>query len=218
MTEQMENITNAGPHIIRIQWDDEILLGYLREIGIPSTIAKFNPATDSESEEWMSKLRSVRSALQYTSIVGCLGIRGTGKTTFMHSLIRSQIITAKTADRLCSVHDVAKYCTLAEMVIQSRAVFTDNTMSENDFVNLYMRPDFLVIDQIETAKHSDYELNILEIILMKRFNWEKKTILGANNKIDDFVKIVGQNIYSRMLSDGIIVDFSKLPCFREKIR
>ena len=63
---------------------------------------------------------------------------------------------------------------------------------ENDVIQPLIEIDVLVIDELGKAKSNDWELNILDQIISKRYNASRQTLITTNYVSEDIAKDLGE--------------------------
>lgn len=154
--------------------------------------------------EQMSRQKKLVDCLRNGRPVVMYGNNGTGKTMLAFCAIRQQLMLGKDA----------VYTTLTDVVDGIKNCFSAN-INPIRVVDQYVKPDYLVIDEIDKGYGTETEfLNIFRIV-NGRYNEKKSTVLISNASKDDVIKVVGQGAFDRIAEDGVVA-FMDWPSYRGK--
>ena len=144
---------------------------------------------------FISRLTGARGSKRILSAL--IGPRGTGKTQLAVDVMQGY--ARRTA---LSV----KYVKLFGMALEIKESFDSKTVSERDVILKYSKPHFLVIDEIHEKLDSDWARSIFTHLIDLRYDDMKSTIMIGNVEVDEFEKIVGASVYSRLKETGGVVN------------
>jgi len=120
----------------------------------------------------------------------------------------------------CGTGKTHLVCALANHIIQSggagvvyRAVYDvvksvkstwarDSQMSEAEAINNFVKPDFLIIDEVGVQFGSEAERLILFEILNRRYENVKPTIIVSNLDDEELTKCLGERVIDRLKEGG----------------
>lgn len=179
---------------------------YLREEGIPqhyySTSFETFKGNDPLIEECMNYARKAIGGLLLSGPTGC------GKTHLAISCLRV---------RLEHGIDYEYFQSLPELMLEVKNTFhSDSQWSELDVINKYRYYQLLVLDDLGSEYVSDYTINLLYVLLERRINDGKPTIVTTNLTLPEIEIKYNPRIASR-LSLFKIIEIKGMPDYR-KIR
>ena len=126
-----------------------------------------------------------------------LGKAGVGKS----------ITAVKLARRLCFENVLTpafKNC--AELMMEIRATFRDKCdRTEEYIIQEISRVPLLILDDLAAEKVSDYSVSTLYIILNRRGEQDKPTIITSNLSIKEIAETMGDRIANRLVRYGKVV-------------
>lgn len=124
-------------------------------------------------------------------LVVLVGDNGTGKTQLAVEQLRHQVwLQSRTG----------LYVVFMTIVLDLQDSFASN--SRRDIVDLYLRPDLLVIDEIDNRGETGFEDRTLRHIIDQRYAKCKDTILISNMSREEFLESLGPANRSRMVETG----------------
>lgn len=180
---EIEDKSRAIPSL----WND-----FVRQIG-PRHAGK----VENKNAAWAGVLNDVVEKVGTGFIVGLVGPRGTGKTQLSAFAARAFI------ERMIGE---AVYVTLNGLLVEVRGSFDkDSKTSEQAIVRRYSTIPFLIVDELQEAKDSEFTSQTFTSIMDARYRNKKDTILISNLETDAFSKAVGSSVASRMQECGGIV-------------
>ena len=160
----------------------------------PARQAEFTP---TESGEWGEALEDCRRlVLGSSGMVAITGERGTGKTQIAVEIMKQWTAVGKSA----------LFTNALDFFIEIKGCYRKDGASERDVINSFRKPALLVIDEIGKRGETDWENNMLFLLLNHRYNDMKATILIDNNSAADFTRSIGPSIASRMQECGGIIE------------
>ncbi len=172
-----------------------------------------------QHKNWSESFDDAARVIQNAGILVLLGDRGNGKTQMAVELIR----------KVCREHTIgleyftygfnkpnfAKYVRGREIGMKLREAYdNNNTMSEQQAIDIFVQPHLLVIDECQERPDKDFEMRSLTLIIDKRYASCKPTVMVANCTPKQFTDIVGSSIADRIKEGGAYINF-KWPSFRE---
>lgn len=170
--------------------------------------ASFETYQTSASEERVNKQQALRYAEEYKQgqqfNLWFYGKPGVGKSHLAMSMLKE----LNSLDTSCLFIDID------EMLRKIRASFkTDNGYSEDYFIDLLTKVDFLVLDDLgaETGNidsdkiASDYTSKVLRAVVNGR--QDKSTIITTNLASDKLLKMYDPKLISRMMKNVKVIKF-----------
>lgn len=116
------------------------------------------------------------------------GDTGTGKTHSLHALAKGKGVVDNFTILLCEFRDYMQKGYYFEKIRE------------------YTNQDYLFIDDIGAEKTSDFVIEFLYILINKRYENMKRTVLATNLSISDFQERYGDRIVSRLMEMCIFVE------------
>lgn len=92
-----------------------------------------------------------------------------------------------------------------------RTYHDESKMQEHEVLARYRKADFLVLDEAQERKESDWENMILTNLVDKRYDALKPTVIITNLKLDALDAALGPSIIRRATETGGIVDCNWKP-------
>lgn len=163
---------------------------------------------DSKSKEWTKIYEATKGRIDTDAILAFLGQRGCGKTQMGSCLI----------GYCCqSLERPAKYAKASDIFTEIRGAMKDKETSESASIKKYVAPYLLVIDAYELrTPDSDFEARMITLLIDKRYDDLKPTIIISNDSPELFERQIGASVSSRIVHTGGIVEFKNIPSFREQ--
>jgi DNA replication protein DnaC len=124
------------------------------------------------------------------SMIFC-GNPGTGKTHLACGIANAAIQAGHTA----------LYTTAYDAILSVKETWRGNG-SEREAVNLFTRPDLLVLDEVGVQFGTDAERQIMFRIINRRYEEMRPTIMVSNLMLEDLREMVGDRILDRFKEDG----------------
>lgn len=162
------------------------------DLRIPDRLRHFSVA-DSRCEGWSQQFERLKGMSGRGYVAGLLGACGTGKSQLGASLCkyaswRGQKATMLEAMELCdSVKDSFGTSDAKQVVFQ------------------FHRPGILVIDEVNTGL-SEYDIRLIQRIVSRRYDTARQdTILISNETPEEFCRLVGDRVVSRINDTGELV-------------
>jgi DNA replication protein DnaC len=116
------------------------------------------------------------------------GDTGTGKTHSLYALSKGKGVVDNFVTLLCEFRDYMQKGLYFEKI--------------KDFTN----QEYVFIDDIGAEKTSDFVIEFLYILVNKRYENMKRTVLATNLSIDDFQEKYGDRIASRLAEMCVFVE------------
>ncbi len=158
-------------------------------------------------EAWAKQWYDYQSVIGGYGIRLFLGDRGNGKTQMAVEMIRLN----------CRAGKSAMYLRCREIGMKLREAFKDkNPLTEEQAINIFIKPHLLVIDECQERMETDFERRSLTLILDKRYGKLRPTILIANCRASAMLKLLGPSTFDRIGECGGVVKFT-WPSLREAI-
>lgn len=130
-----------------------------------------------------------------------LGDCGTGKSVTAAELIEH---TARNSGR------VPFWANVPEMLLKIRSTFDkDSDDSEEKLIRDYSRKELLCLDDLAAEKVSDYTVSTLYLVVNKRGEYARPTIITSNLSLDGIAQRLDDRIASRLFRYGRIVTLTK---------
>jgi hypothetical protein len=169
---------------------DEILLGG----GAPRLFLK---ARITDFSERAAKLADVSGGLFLT------GGRGNGKTRLAVALMREHLKKVKVTEVCGTTPIIPKtslpiFVAVPELLLSLRESYSRNDTSEGEIISKYTEGSLLVLDDLGAEKSTEWSINILYIIIDRRYRDEKKTIITSNLSLDELADKLDDRIASRI--------------------
>jgi DNA replication protein DnaC len=150
---------------------------------------------EASPKEWVKARDGVIGKLGSGFVIALLGKRGPGKTQ-----IAEQAIAASAA-----VGWSPLYVRAMTFFLALRATFSDGT-AEEDVIERYRIPRFLVIDEMHIRGETRWEDNALDHLVDVRYGDRTDTLFVANLKPKAFTASIGESIADRIRETGGIVE------------
>lgn len=164
----------------------------LIDLRIPDRLRQFS-VTDSRCEGWSQQFERLKAMSCRGYVAGLLGACGTGKSQLGASLCKyaawcGQKATMMEAMELCdSVKDSFGSSDARQVMYQ------------------FHRPGILVIDEVNTGL-SEYDIRLIQRIVSRRYDTARQdTILISNETPEEFCRLVGDRVISRINDTGELV-------------
>ena len=178
--------------------------------GIPIRHAGFKSA-DSKSQEWTAVYKAVCKIAGCGGIVALCGGRGVGKTQLGVCLVNLVIRQPDPNDKYRRL--TGQYIKAYDFFLRVREAMKTPGDSERTAVNEFIRPYMLVIDALEVSKGTDYEYQLLDHVIDKRYDNERPTLIISNDTPEVISQRLGPSIIDRMRDAGGILTLN-IPSFR----
>jgi DNA replication protein DnaC len=103
-------------------------------------------------------------------------------------------------------HEVPLWINSAELMLKIRSSFKDESLTEESVIKKYSDAELLVIDDLASEKVSDYSTSTLYLIINRRGEQNKKTIITGNFKdVNNIMQELGDRIANRIVRYGKVV-------------
>lgn len=148
---------------------------------------KYKEATTDNLSEEIKEV--IKKAIEENKGIFIYGDTGVGKTYAMHALANNKR---------------AKVLNFVELLVQFRDHIQNGCYFSRitDLVN----EDYLFIDDIGAEKLSDFVVEFLYLVINKRYENEKRTVLSTNLSLEDFSKRYGDRLLSRVAEMCVIYE------------
>lgn len=93
--------------------------------------------------------------------------------------------------------ELFRYYSVPELLIEIRGTF-DTKESLEEFLGRFDRYEYLILDDLGVEKISEWVLEILYIIINRRYNNMQKVIITSNKSIKEISQALGDRIASRL--------------------
>lgn len=131
------------------------------------------------------------------AIVALIGPRGRGKTAIACGAAMDAVRMRRTA-RVASV---------VKFYMDLKGTFKDDTRrTEDEVIEVYARPDLLVLDQMHRKPERDWHTTLLEELIDRRYSELRGTILVSNHRRDALEASLAETIMDRLGERGCIVE------------
>ena len=152
---------------------------------------------------WTHALVEACKVIDGRGMVALLGERGSGKTQLAVELIKRHCLEGRSAN----------YFHVRQVGMLLREAYRNDKVTETDAFNRFLRPDLLVIDEVQDQPDKDFEQRSISLILDARYRAIKPTILIGNMSEKVLMSQMGQSVADRFQEGGQIVVFD-WPSFR----
>ncbi len=109
------------------------------------------------------------------------------------------------------------FITIPDLLLKIRDTFhSDGTssMTEKELIEQYCEVGFLVLDDLGAEKSTEYSITTLYLIINRRINDEKKTVITTNLSMQQISESLGDRVASRL--SGMNVVKITMPDYRKK--
>jgi DNA replication protein DnaC len=159
------------------------------------TLDNFRVINGTDSGKVLSTMLTYAADMQQVvstgrSMIFC-GNPGTGKTHLACGIANAAIQAGYTA----------LYSTAYDAILSVKETWRGNG-SEREAVNLFTRPDLLVLDEVGVQFGTDAERQIMFRIINRRYEEMRPTIMVSNLMLNDLREMVGDRILDRFKEDG----------------
>lgn len=164
---------------------------------------------------WENTYDRIFDAIGKGSVSVLIGPRGTGKTQL--AVVISENVEHRLHQRRGAFDQArTRYTTAVELFMTIKETYGDNAQrSEKAAIDLFVKPDLLVIDEVQERAGTEWENRLLVNIVDRRYAAMKDTILVGNLKPEDVQRELGTSIASRAQETGGIY-VADWPSFRAK--
>lgn len=166
------------------------------DAGMPQRLQDFSVAMSSNAK-WSKLFETLRSKVGTGFVAGFVGACGTGKSQMAVSLCKyvihrqQQPLLIEAGDLCANVKDT----------------FGTEETSKSVFVK-FMRPAILAVDEVNGGM-SEFDTKLIQRIVSRRYDTNQMdTILISNETAEEFAKIVGDRVMSRINETGGVCDFN----------
>lgn len=154
---------------------------------------------------WGNRLAVLSSKLGQGFTHALIGINGTGKSQMGVALIAEAIDQGMPS----------RFIHAPELMDSIKDVYrADDGSTVQDQLKRYFMPKLLVIDEVNTTSMTEADIRYLHRIVCRRYDDMTDTLLISNDKKQDFQKLVGDRVVSRMIETGGIIE-ANWPSFRK---
>lgn len=156
-----------------------------------------NRPIDYSVKEWADCLGRIEKRLGTGFLIALIGPRGPGKTQMAVELMRKATLRLKSA----------RYCTAMDFFMDLKSCWRDSSRySEEEVMEKYRKPSFLVVDESHERGETQWEDRILVNLIDSRYRDEKDTLLISNLVEQQFRESMGKSIYSRLVETGGVIE------------
>lgn len=171
-----------------------------RLVGIPS---RYRKATLDEFNKKMGDFGKARISLFVT------GTRGIGKTHFLCACLENEIINQedKTAF-LSGQKKPAFFLPVPEFMLELKDTYNPgSSWTEKQVIDKYSKIPVLAIDDLGAEKVTDWSIQILYLLIDRRYRNEKTTLITSNLSLSEISELVCDRIASRIAEMCHIINF-----------
>jgi Cdc6-like AAA superfamily ATPase len=173
--------------------------GLLAAANIPKRHSWIVPRTEDErSKLWWTAADKLLARVGGGCLVALLGPRGTGKTQAAVGAIGYGAKAQRTA----------LYAKAFDVFLDVRATYARQDQAERDALEKYIRPDILVLDEIQQRGETVWEDRILAYLIDRRYDAMVDTILIGNLTPDALADSLDPSIVDRLRETGGILEFN----------
>mgnify|MGYP000529477501 FL=1 len=136
-------------------------------------------------------------------IVALVGQIGAGKTYLACALINAMTEAGRTA----------RYTTAFDYILAVRKTFGSGESDQTDIENDHIKPELLVLDEMQVRGETAHEELLLLRLIDKRYQYNRATLLLSNHATrDEFKERIDARIWDRMKDGGgvRVVDWPSL--------
>lgn len=152
---------------------------------------------------------SVKKYINIKKGLYVFGDRGCGKTHLAVSLMRAHLDKVGLMERASGFEIIQKtipmFASVPEMLMDIRHAYSDSKASEKSIIEKYAERDFLVLDDMGVEKVTEWTMQMLYIIIDKRYRDEKRTIITSNLTLDGLAEKLDDRVASRIAGMCILV-------------
>lgn len=153
-------------------------------------------------DKCLNYAKNLQENLQKGKCLALVGTTGTGKTHLACAI----------GLYLIRFYQKRPYfITLAELLRQVKETYSKKSeKTESEVLSSLVKPDLLLIDEVESRFGSESEKSIFFEIFNKRYEALKPTILISNLSPRDFENFIGQRIFGRLIeNEGEVIYFNE---------
>jgi DNA replication protein DnaC len=136
------------------------------------------------------------------------GNYGSGKTHLAVSICR-ELLKAREEPTII-------FTTGAELLLSIRRTYSNPDLAENEVINAYCEPNYLIIDDLGAEKPTEWAITTLYLIIDRRDREMMPTIITSNLSLTQISNTLGGRIASRLANSKIIE--VAMPDYRRKRR
>jgi DNA replication protein DnaC len=109
-----------------------------------------------------------------------------------------------------------KFITVPDLLLKIRDTFNSNerSLTEQELIDSYSSEPFLVLDDLGAEKSTEYSITTLYLIINRRINEERKTLITTNLSLQQISESLGERIASRL--SGMNIVKINMPDYRKK--
>jgi DNA replication protein DnaC len=174
----------------------------LKENGAPSMFLK---TLVSEPHPYIKKYAAMKKGLYIC------GDRGTGKTHMAVALMREHLNNITVLDRggelRINIRNVPVFVSVPELLLEIRSSYSDGKSSEKLIIDKYTDRDFMVMDDLGIEKTTEWAMQILYIIIDRRYREDRRTVFTSNLTLDEIADKLDDRIASRIAGMCVVVPF-----------
>jgi len=149
------------------------------------------------SGPWGAMELRLRQKVGSGFLVCLVGVRGCGKTQLAVELMKFN-----SRERL----KASRYCSAMEFFLAIKGCYSGRKTSEENVLADFRSFPFLVIDEAGRRGETEWEDRMLFELLDKRYGDMTDTLLISNQSIDEFSRVLGASLSSRMNETGGVIE------------
>lgn len=195
-------VQRAAEELVRQQESRRCELLRMARIPVKFSGQAFRAVSDEQKQARLLARGFIDSAVterRWGALI-LVGVTGNGKTLLACELA-GKLITGP-------LQRSVRYTTAKEMIGEIQASYGRDDRTEEGEIARFVRPDVLIIDEIDAAPQSANAAGLLNEIIDRRYRQEKPIVAITNRAFDTLAEFVGDRVYSRLHENAYIAAFT----------